>query len=98
MRVLLHIIQQVTTISDLLAESNASQKLLIIIDGVDEALDADTCDISWVPLSLPLHVRLVISVTSESPSYHNLKVGLFFSKHSSKDAQRFTSNETSLCE
>lgn len=85
-----------TTVSDLLAESNASQKLLIIIDGVDEALDADTCDMSWVPVSLPLHVRLVISVTSESPSYLNLKVGLLFSKHLSKDDQRFASNETSL--
>lgn len=85
-----------TTVSDLLAESNASQKLLIVIDGVDEALDADTCDMSWVPVSLPLHVRLVISVTSESPSYHNLKVGLLLSRHLSKDVQRFTSNETSL--
>jgi len=39
--------------------------LFLFLDGIDELLDDDPCaDLSWLPVSLPKYVRIVVSATS----------------------------------
>ena len=50
----------------LLACATADKPLIVLIDGVDELSHEDgALGLSWLPLSLPAHVKLVLSTSSE---------------------------------
>ncbi|KAG8234981.1 hypothetical protein J437_LFUL013861 [Ladona fulva] len=58
----------------ILLEASASQKkIIIIIDGIDQVKYSSPCPGSWLPLELPEHIKIIVSVDSESIWFSELK-------------------------
>ena len=57
-----------------LSSASADRPLYIFLDGVDQLSPEDGASgMSWLPLSLPPHVKLVLSTSSE-PEYRSFPV------------------------
>ncbi|XP_071957763.1 NACHT and WD repeat domain-containing protein 2-like isoform X2 [Antedon mediterranea] len=57
------------TLSQLLLKASSERQVLIVLDGLD-TLDMN---VSWLPTTLPSHVKLLLTCTSSTKTHENIK-------------------------
>ncbi|XP_070575384.1 NACHT domain- and WD repeat-containing protein 1-like isoform X2 [Ptychodera flava] len=59
---------------NLLKKAQQKRPLVVMIDGIDELKLTDHTELEWIPKSLPAHVKMILSTSSDTfPGFSSLK-------------------------
>ncbi|XP_077982250.1 NACHT domain- and WD repeat-containing protein 1-like isoform X2 [Glandiceps talaboti] len=83
----------------ILKKVQAKRPLVMIIDGIDEVKSSDYNELDWIPKSLPPHVKMILSTSSDnSPGFNSLKSYLTDSSCFLEVPKMSSKEATAMCE